>query len=177
MVAIIYKYKDDLVLETHQLKTGEKVRRILPGFEKVNSFSYSPDGKKLSMSAVKRNKGQSDIFVFSINTSGIEQLTNDIWDDNNPVFVVNNKQIAFESDRPGDTIKVSEDANYSAKIRRNNDIFMAAYPFTNKVLVRLSNTPDENETHPQAYGKLIAFVSDKNGIHNRYIAEYDSAIS
>lgn len=178
IVSIIYEYKDQLLLQIVNLEDKEVVKRNLPGFEKVNSFSYSPDGKKLAMSAVKRGKGHSDIFVFGINTSAVEQLTNDTWDDNNPVFVNGSKQIIFESNRVNDTIKANEDALYFARLNRNMDLFMTPYPFTTKVLVRLTNTPDVNEVQPQAYSDhYVAYLSDENGIYNRFLAEYDSTIA
>lgn len=178
LVSMIYPFEDELILQTNNLEDGQVVKRSLPGFEKVNSMSYSDDGKKLALSAVKRGKGQSDIFVFTVNTSGIEQLTNDIWDDNNAVFVKNSKQIVFESNRMSDTVKAGDDARYFVKLNRNMDLFMAAYPFTNKVLVRVSNTPEVNETQAQAYKSgYITYLSDKNGIYNRYLAEFDSSIA
>jgi Tol biopolymer transport system component len=178
IVAMIYERKDQLIIQTVDLENGDVVKRNLPNFEKINSFSYSPDGKKIALSAVKRGKGQSDIFVFGLNTSAIEQLTNDIWDDTNPIFAKGSKQVVFESNRVNDTIRASDDAQYFVRHNRNMDIFMAPYPFTSKVLVRLSNTPDVNETKPQAYtNNYITYLSDKNGIYNRYLAEYDSSIS
>lgn len=178
VVAMIYERKNQLIIQTIDLESKDVVKRPLPGFEKINSFSFSSDGKKIALSAVKKGKGQSDVFVFGLNTSAVEQLTNDIWDDNNPVFVKGSKQVVFESNRINDTIKGSDDAQYAYKMSRNNDLFMAPYPFTSKVLVRISNTPDINETMPQAYtGRFLTYLSDKNGIYNRYLAEYDSAIS
>jgi hypothetical protein len=178
IVFMIYEKKDQLIIHTVDIEKNEKVIRNLPGFEKVNSFSFSPDGKKLVISAVKKGKGQSDIFVFSLNTSAIEQLTNDIWDDNNPVFIKGNKQVVFESNRVGDTIKATDDAKYFYKINKNMDLFMAQYPFTNKAMVRVTNTPETNETQPQIFNNnYICYLSEKNGIYNRYIAEFDSSIS
>ncbi len=178
LVAMVYEKKDQLIIHTVDLETKEVVKRNLPGFEKINSFAFSPDGKKLALSGVKKGKGQSDIFVFSLNSSAIEQLTNDIWDDNNPVFVKGNKQIVFESNRQNDTIKAKDDAQYFYKFNRNMDLFMAQYPFTSKVLVRVTNTSDANETQAQSYtANYISYLSDKNGIYNRYIAEFDSSIS
>lgn len=178
IATMIYERKDQLIIHMVDMETNEVVKRNLPGFEKVNSFSYSHDGKKIVMSAVKRGKGQSDIFVFGMNTSAIEQLSNDIWDDNNPVFVRSSRQVIFESNRVSDTIHATDDAKYFEKFNRNMDLFMAPYPFTSKVLVRVSNTPSENEVMPQAYNNnYITYLSDKNGIYNRYLAEYDSAIA
>jgi Tol biopolymer transport system component len=177
-VTIIYEKKDELIIRTVELETKDATERTFPGFEKVNSFSYHPDGKRIVLSAVKKGKGQSDIFVFGMNSSAIEQLTNDIWDDGNPAFVRNGKNVVFESNRQNDTIKGSDDAQYFAKISRNMDLFMSGYPFSSKVLVRVTNTPDYNETFPQAYTKdYIAYLSDKNGIANRYMAQFDSSIS
>jgi hypothetical protein len=178
IAAMIYEKKDQLILHTIDLESKEVVKRNLPGFEKINSFSFSPDGKKLVISGVKKGKGQADIFVFSLNTSSLEQLTNDIWDDNNPIFVKGNKHIVFESNRVNDTVKVKDDANFYVKINRNMDLFMANYPFNNKALVRVTNTPETNETKAQAYGKdYITYLGDHSGIYNRYLAEFDSSIA
>ncbi|MCC6371733.1 MAG: PD40 domain-containing protein, partial [Bacteroidia bacterium] len=178
IVSMIYVNKGELVLHIYNFESKEVVKRPLAGFEKINSMNYSPDGKKMVFSAVKKAKGQSDVFVFGINTGGIEQLSNDIWDDQNPVFIKKGKQVVFESNRLNDTIKATDDARYFVKFNRNMDLFMAPYPFTSKVLVRISNTPDVNETYPQAYtDNYITYLSDKNGINNRYLAEFDSSIA
>lgn len=178
IVTMIYQSKDQLYLQMNDLESKDVVKRFLPGFEKINSFSYSSDGKKIAMSAVKKGKGQSDVFVFTVNSSGIEQLTNDIWDDHNPVFIKGAKQIVFESNRISDTIKANEDAQYFVKINRNMDLFMAQYPFTSKNLVRITSTPDVNEVQPQSYAnQYVTYLSDKNGIYNRYLAEADSMIA
>jgi Tol biopolymer transport system component len=177
-LVMIYERKNQLILQTVDMENGDVSKRNLPGFEKVNSFEFSPDGKKIVMSAVKKGKGQNDIFVFTLNSSGVEQITNDIWDDGRPVFVKGSKYIVFESNRFNDTVKASDDAQFFSKINRNMDLFMASYPFTNKVLVRVTHTPDVNETFPQSYtGGYVAYLSDKNGIYNRYLAEFDSSIS
>lgn len=179
LVAMVYERKNQIIIHTVDLESKEVVKRNLPGFEKINSIAFSNDGKKLALSAIKKGRGQSDIFVFGLNTSAIEQLTNDIWDDNNPVFVNRSKQIIFESNRINDTIKASDDNNYFVRFNRNNDLFMAPYPFgRNKVLVRVTNTPETNETQPQPYkAQHLVYLGDKNGIYNRYMAEYDSSIS
>ncbi|MGZ3920282.1 MAG: hypothetical protein ACXVNM_00925 [Bacteroidia bacterium] len=178
IVAMIYEKKDQLIIHTIDLESKEVVKRNLPGFEKINSFSFSPDGKKLVMSAVKKGKGQNDIFVFSLNTSAIEQLSNDVWDDNYPVFVKGNKYIVFESNRVNDTVKAKDDAQYFYRMNRNMDLFMAQYPFNNKALVRITNTPEINETQPQSYANnYVCYLSEKNGIYNRYLAEFDSTIA
>lgn len=177
-IAMIYEKKDQLVFHLYDTETGEKSIRNLPGFEKVNSFSYSHDGKKIVLSAVKKGRGQADIFVLTLNSMGLEQLTNDIWDDNNPIFVKSTSQIVFESNRQLDTLKAKDDAQFFYKFNKHMDLFMAPYPLKTNVLVRVTNTPDTDERLPQAYtNQYIAYLSEKNGIYNRYIAEFDSSIS
>ena len=179
LVAMVYEYKNQLLLHTYDIESGEEVKRIIPLFEKVNSISYNSDGKKIAMSAVKRGKGQSDVFVFGVNTSAVEQLTNDAWDDKNPVFVRDGKQIVFASNRLHDTLRPSDDANNFLRFNRNSDLFMTPYPNKdNKVLVRVTRTPDCNEDFPQRYGNdYVTYLGDVTGIYNRYVARYDSAIS
>jgi Tol biopolymer transport system component len=178
IVAMIYERKNQMVLETYNTETKEKGRRNITGFEKINSFTFSHDGKKLVMSGVKKGKGQSDIYVFLLNSGGLEQMTNDIWDDNNPIFVKNSTGIVFESNRVSDTIRWTDDAKVFYKITRNNDLFFLSYNPKSQICIRVTNTPDVNEVQPQEYNsKTIAFLSEKNGIYNRYIAQFDSSIS
>jgi hypothetical protein len=177
-VMLIYELKNQLVIHTYDIETKEKHIRFLPGFEKVNSFSFSNDGKKLVISGVKKGKGQSDIFVFTLNNSGVEQITNDIWDDANPIFVKSSKYIVFESNRFNDTVKAKDDAAFFNKFNPRADLFMASYPFKGPVLVRITNTPETDERVPQGYtNQYITYLGEKNGIYNRYLAEFDSSIA
>jgi len=174
---IIYEKADLIYLNTYDVETKDEVIRPIAGFTKINSISLSADGKKLLMSAVKRGKGQSDVFVFGVSSGAIEQLTNDCWDDGNPIFTKGGKQIVFESNRPIDTLK-TDDGGYFAKYNRNMDLFMMNYPVSNKSLVRMAKTPDVNERNPQSLGtNKITYLTDKNGIYNRVLAEFDSAIA
>lgn len=178
ILAMVYERKDQLILHSYNINTKEHFKRNITGFEKINSFNFSSDGKKLVMSAVKKGKGQADIFIFILSSGGIEQLTNDIWDDNHPVFVKSSTGIIFESNRVSDTIKWSEDAKVFSKITRNNDLFYLSYSPKSQIAIRVTNTPNVNEMLPQEYSKdLVAYISEKNGIYNRYVAQFDSSIS
>ncbi len=178
IIAMIYERKNILKLHTYDTESKEKVKRPITGFEKVNSFSFSHDGKKMVMSAVKKGKGQSDIFIYTLNSGGIEQITNDSWDDNNPVFVDNSKGILFESNRTHDTIKANEDAKLYLNFSKNNDVFFYNAASKSTLLYRVTNTPDVNEVQPQEYSKgVISYLSEVNGVYNRFIGVQDSSIS
>lgn len=178
VLAMIYERKNILKLHLYNIDDKEINKRNITGFEKINSYSFSHDGKRIVMSAVKMGKGQSDIFIFTLNTGGVEQITNDAWDDNNPVFVDNSKGILFESNRTHDTIKAGEDAKLNLRFSRNNDVFFYNYASKSNLLYRVTNTDDANEIFPQEYSKgVISYLSEKNGVYNRYIGVLDSAIS
>ncbi len=178
VIAMIYERKNILQLHTYDIDSKEKVKRPITGFEKINGYSFSHDGKRVVMSAVKKGKGQSDIFIYSLNTGAVEQITNDSWDDNNPVFVDNSKGILFESNRTHDTIKSNEDAKLYLKFSKTNDVFFYNAVSKSILLYRVTNTPDVNETQPQEYGKgVISFLGEVNGIYNRYVGVLDSSIS
>ena len=59
-------------------------RRCLLGYDQVLSLSYSPDGKALVFSAVR--DGQNDLYLLRAGSRKVEQLTNDLFDDVQPVF-------------------------------------------------------------------------------------------
>lgn len=178
VLAMIYERKNVLKLFTYDIDAKEKNKRNITGFEKINSYSFSHDGKRIVMSAVKKGKGQSDIFIYTLNSGGVEQITNDAWDDNNPVFVNSSKGILFESNRTHDTIKANEDAKLYLKFSKNNDVFYYNAVTKSNVLYRVTNTPDVNETSPQEYNTgVIAFLSESNGVYNRYIGVLDSSIA
>ena len=60
----------------------------------------------------------------------------------------------------------------------NLDIFYYDYAGRSSVLRRLTSTPYADETMPMQYDSTnIAYLSDENGIVNRYTAHLDSAIA
>jgi Tol biopolymer transport system component len=177
-VGLVTERKNQLILVTYDLENKEKFSRNITGFEKITDFSYSPDGKRLIFSAVKKGKGQSDLFVFTIASGGLEQLTNDIYDDLYARFVNNGKQIAFASNRPNDTLKNSADAKYYYTLETVKDIFMMDYPQKKNVLYRVTNTPYVNESQPEDFsGGFITYLSEANGVRNNFIAKLDSVIA
>ena len=165
--------KGDLLLNIYDIETKKTTPRVVPKLTKILSMTYNQDGKKLALSAVK--DGQTDIYVYNVIGGNSTQLTDDIYDDKYPAFVENDTKVIFSSNRVDDTIrKQVEIKRYEVE----NDIFIIEIDKPNRPLQRITNTPLVNETHPYAYDdKHFTYLSDKNGIYNRYIAYYDSTIS
>lgn len=176
--AMIHEKKGVIYLTTYNVEEKDKFSKPITGIEKVVDFSYSPDGKKLVLSAVKKAKGQSDIFVYQINAGGLEQITDDIWDDNNPHFINKGRMIAFSSNRIQDTLKASENGRYDLPQSQYNNIFLYDYKTKSKLLYRVTDTKNINETQPSDfYDGYFTYLSDQNGIKNRFIAKLDSSIA
>ena len=174
VLAMIRERKGKLWMDTYTPETKKFEENALFNFEKVLDFSYSDDGQSIVLSAIQ--KGQSDIFVFNLRSRTYEQVTKDIYDDLNPHFINGSKAIVFSSNRVNDTLDVDKKnalpANYTY------DVFYYNYKNKNKILKRITNTPAFNELQPMPYdADNLAYLSDENGIVNRYVAHLDSAIS
>ena len=146
-------------------------------FDKVLDFSYSSTGNEMVMSAVQ--KGQSDIFIFNPRTKTSQQLTKDRWDDKSPRFALNDKYIVFSSTRFDDSLKVTNLKQAAPlQIPKTTDLFLLDYAGRSQQLLRLTNTPSSNETQPMMVDSThFTYLSDQNGIINRYYATIDSTIS
>lgn len=175
ILTFINDEKADLVLYFY--RTGDKTteKRNLLYFDKVLDFSYSPEGSRLVMSAVK--DGITDIYVHTIASGTNEQITRDLPDDKNPAFLKNTPdEIIFSSNRLSDTIRNNGDP--FEKLAPNFDLF--TYDLTKKsnVLLRLSEGKYNDRFEPTGLTKnKISYLGDQNGIINRYIAKFDSSIS
>jgi len=168
-------------LYTYNLEEDLLERDKLTDFQKVTGYSFSPNGELLVMSAIQR--GQSDIFVFSRSSRTSENITRDIYDDAAPRFIDGGNRIIFASNRPGDTLvfdRITARIDTHRVIDRQNylDIFAYNYRTRSPVLQRVTNTPDFNEILPMEYEPgYITYLSDENGIYNRHLARFDSAIA
>ncbi|MCD6067221.1 MAG: hypothetical protein K0S33_2047 [Bacteroidetes bacterium] len=177
-LAMINEKKGVIYFSTYNVEEKETFTKPITGIEKVIDFGYSPDGKKIVFSGVKKGKGQADIFIFTINAGGLEQITNDVWDDNYPRFVNKGNQILFTSNRVKDTITDKDNARYEYMQSKYNDLFMYDVQKKSKALLRITNTPDVNESQPMDYESgYFSYLSESNGIRNRFLAKMDSVIS
>ncbi|MGZ3863000.1 MAG: hypothetical protein ACXVPN_05375 [Bacteroidia bacterium] len=176
--AMVHEKKGVIYLTTYNVGEKDKFSKPMTGLEKVTDFSYSPDGKKLVLSAVKKAKGQSDIYVYQINAGGLEQITDDIWDDATPRFVNKGRMIAFSSNRMQDTLKAIESGKYDLPQSGMNNIFLYDYKTKSKLLYRVTDTRNINETQPSDfYDGYFTYLSDQNGIKNRFVAKLDSTVA
>lgn len=169
--------KGELRLHIHTLEDGKTTRRVVHNMDKILAMNYAPDGKQLILSAVRN--GRTNLALYSIQGNSHKSLTDDRWDDLDPSFTQDGKYILFASNRPGDTVsKQKEDVEpYEASYA----LFLYPVKQMDKhqvTLVRLTDSLHGNCRQPLEI-KLgtFAFLSDVNGVNNRYLAQRDSVIS
>jgi len=174
ILGFVTEEKGELKFHIYNLETKEITTRNLLLFEKILDLSFSPDGRKLVFSAVA--DGQTDIWVFDIAASTNDRITNDLADDFNPRFINNMNNISFVSNRRSDTLFVENDPE------NNTTTAFAVYVFdyVNRSLVLQKISEGDYINHAQPLSPRrneFFYLSDKNGIVNRYYAQYDSTIS
>lgn len=136
-------------------------------FDQVQDMKYMLDNNTLLMSAVR--SGQTDIYVYKIDKQTIEQVTNDVYDDLDPSFVAfpNKTGIIFSSNRPSATAGSSDD---SLPASHFNIFLVDNWNKSDfKQISQLTNLRRGNARFPSQYNTShFTFVSDENGINNRY---------
>jgi Tol biopolymer transport system component len=146
-------------------------------FEKVLDFSYNASGSEIVISGIQ--KGQSDLFVFSPRTKTTVQLTKDRWEDFSPRFVLDDRYIVFSSTRTEDSIKPTNFRQAdNLETPSSTDIYLYDYINRSEKLIPVTSTPGINETNPMMIDSShFTFLSDENGIVNRFVSTIDSTIA
>jgi WD40 repeat protein len=169
MLGILELKKGRPVLRHHSLNGGKTSTLDLGQYSQINNLSYSEDGQSLVISAVRN--GQSDLYLYRSNSRQAEQLTNDVFDDKEPVFLRGSNKIAFSSNRVIDTL--GTDRGSFARAVNNYDIFVydpeaRGYKFS-QITTSISN---EVRPRPIADGNLL-YIGEESGIRALY--KYDFA--
>ena len=175
ILTFINEEKAGMVIYFYRVDEKKTEKRNFLYFDKVLDFSYSPDGAKLVMSAVK--DGVTDIYIHTISSGSNEQITRDIADDLHPSYRKGSTdEIIFSSNRISDTL--TNTGSPFERLSPTFDIFSYNISKRNKTLTRLSE--DKYSSEYQASEVLknkFSFITDNSGVYNRYLADFDSAIS
>ena len=170
-ISVIYVQEGKLKLFVYDIITRQKQYKIdlTKQFDQVQDMKYMLNSNTLLLSAVKN--GHTDIYTFEIQNEKIKQITNDVYDDLDASFVAfpNKTGIIFSSNRPnpaaksGDTILPSNN-RYNIFLITN----FGGKPELNQI-TQLSDLKYGNARSPMQYNEThFTFVSDENGVGNRY---------
>ncbi|MBS1510586.1 MAG: hypothetical protein JST86_07100 [Bacteroidetes bacterium] len=170
-IAVIYTLEGKINLFVYDLLTKLKTTKLdlTKDFDLVQDFSYMVNANTLLITAVKN--GHTDIFTLDIQKEKVKQITNDVYDDRDASFVAfpNKTGILFASNRPNSTAK-GGDTTLPSNYHYN--VFMITNfgdkPELNQI-TQLSNLKYGNARSPMQYNvNHFTFVSDENGVGNRY---------
>ncbi len=138
-------------------------------FDLVQDISYINNSNTLLITAVKN--GHTDIFTFDFQKEKLKQITDDVYDDRDASFAAfpNKNGILFASNRPtpyakgGDTSLPSNN-HYNVFLITN----FGDKPELNQI-TQLSHLKYGDARSPTQYNQNhFTFVSDENGVGNRY---------
>lgn len=167
-LAVLYSIEGKLKFFVYDAVNRIKIaRQDLDMFDQVQDMKYMLDANTLLISGVR--SGQTDIFVYKISTQTYDQVTNDIYDDLDPSFVAfpNKTGIIYSSNRPSATAATSDD---SLPGRRFNIFMVDNWNKSEyKQISQLTALKHGNARYPSQYNTShFTFISDENGINNRY---------
>jgi hypothetical protein len=175
ILTYINEEKAGMVIYFYRTEEKKTEHKNFLYFDKVLDFSYSPEGSRIVMSAVK--DGVTDIYIHTVASGTNEQITRDVADDLNPTFLSGpGSEIMFSSNRLSDTLTNTGDP--FEKLSPTFDLFTYDTEKKNNLLVRLSEGQYSSRYQSsEMTGKSISYIGDGNGILNRYSAVFDSSIS
>ena len=138
---------------------------LFAGFDQVLSMSYSPDGKALAFTAVR--DGQNDIYLLRAGSRKVEQLTNDLFDDVDPVFLPNGQGLVFSSNRYLDSAGRARPATFQ-NVVNNYDLF--EYHLDGRAIpVETLVSTISNETRPRVLSDdEILYLGEESGVRAMY---------
>ena len=170
-ISVVYPEEGRLKLFVYDVVTNIKQYKIdlTDQFDQIQDIKYMHDSRTLLLSAVKN--GHTDIYSFDLEKEKAKQITNDVYDNLDATFVSfpNKTGIIFASNRP------SANANSSDTVLPSNsryNIFLITdfgdKPEMNQI-TQLTDLKYGNARFPAQYNvNHFTFVSDENGINNRY---------
>jgi hypothetical protein len=143
---------------------GDKGSSIFEPFQQVLGLSYSPDGKSLVFTGV--SNGQGDLYVLRAGSRRPEKLTNDVFDDVEPVFLPGGSAIAFSSNRWLDSAGTARGS--FGGVVNNYDLFL--YHLDGRAQpVELLVSTISNERLPRAVSDdEILYLGEESGIRSVY---------
>ncbi|MDR1973585.1 MAG: hypothetical protein LBQ31_02805 [Bacteroidales bacterium] len=143
-LGIVAEEKGRTMLIMHDMEAlrGEekKMRYNLEIYEKITGFNFTPDGREIIFAGV--SNGYSDIYRFHLGAGTFKRITNDMYDDFNPVMT-DGEKIVFSSNRPDDTLRQNEKFLQAPSFQNEQKLFT---PVSQKLLMPLV----ENAYSPQA---------------------------
>ncbi len=153
LVAFVTKKGGTDVIHFYSVNDKEVIKDF-QNDELINIISpkFSPSGNRVVFYSVDR-KGYMDLFIYDLRDDKLLRLTNDYYDDRDPIFGIDDDQIIFTSDRTGG--KYEKKYNLFSFDLNTYEISYVTYLGTNNYSPAIS--PDKNK---------LLFTSELDGVRN-----------
>ncbi|MBK8146217.1 MAG: hypothetical protein IPK62_15140 [Bacteroidetes bacterium] len=170
-LAILYQKKNLINIRIFTAGKSKMENRVISGnkIDRITGMCFMSDENSLAVTAIK--KGQSDLYRLTIRNNRFEPITNDLFDDKQPIFVQNGvfTGVLFLSNRTSNYI--GEDAKSD---RFNAQFNLYLYdPSRGTNLVKLSETSTEIK-YPMQWGlDEYAYLTEEDGKQIRQIVHIE----
>ena len=161
-IAAKHKDRDDLVII--DVKKGREASRIRVPLNGIQTPRWSPDGTQLVFTGF--TNGFTDLYVINRDGSGLMRLTADKYADLHPSWSPDGNLIAFVTDRGPTT---------DFDLLRFGNLRIALYHLDTHRIEILQHMDVGKNIDPAwaPDGRSLAFVSDRTGIANVFLYEFD----
>jgi len=169
-IAFVAKAGDRNALYTLNVKKKQVTRNLKFELDGMFKPSWSPDGKRVVVVGLK--DGMSDLYLVNLGNRSIQRITADPYEETDPEWSPDGQWIAFSSDRPDASLTFSGDRDFPFG---QYDVFVMRPDGTE--MRRITNDV-ANDSRPSwsPDGRRMAFISDRSGVGNIYVAELDSLV-
>lgn len=172
-LGIIFKKYNQIYFRVYDAVKGKITNHIISSrkFDRILSFTFMEDDDMIVFSAIKN--GQSDIFEYRIKRGQINQITNDVYDDLNPIYVSggSRKGITFLSNRPEPYIDITPLPNELPTGKMKGYFYHATTKSMNLMELTTDAKGDVKQIIP--YGQdFFAYITNDNGVYNRNVVAF-----
>lgn len=170
---MIFKNRNKLRIRVYNSIKGKIQDFKIPSsrFDRITGFTFMEDDDMIIVSAIKN--GQSDLFELRLKGGRTNQITDDAWDDEAPIFVSGGarKGVVFLSNRPQPYLNIKPLPNELPSGMMNAFFYNATTKSYD--LLRLTNNQKGTITQAIPYGPdHFAYLSNQSGITNRYVIQF-----
>lgn len=176
-LVVFYEKRDEIKLLEYSIEDKKKQERFVTKYQRILDFSFSDNPYEIYLSAI--NRGQSDIYLYNLQTRRSEQITNDFWDDLDPQYMDLGwyKGLVWSSNRQDPTL-LKEDLDTVLPVDNYDLFFRYTTPAQSERVLNLTNTYNVNEFQADQVAEgHFGMLSEENGIYNRFAGYVDTIFS